>query len=145
MSSIRLVGERERANLVVQLARFFAIYNVQHSPSWRAGASQPSRTTGAIFRYIYIYIYIYGRALHIPYISKCFYVNFFKRNHRVQRSTSISSLAPARQQCPAFAYIVILGMRTRIFCLAPAMVASTYVPSQNIPVYACVHAYTFLL
>ena len=24
----------------------------------------------------------------IPYISKCFYVNFFKRNHRVQRSTS---------------------------------------------------------
>ena len=68
---------------------------------WRAGASLPSRTTGAIFRYIYIYIY--GRALHIPYISKCFYVNFFKRNHRVQRSTSISSLAPARQQCPAFA------------------------------------------
>ena len=64
---------------------------------WRAGASLPSRTTGAIF------LYIYGRALHIPYISKCFYVNFFKRNHRVQRSTSISSLAPARQQCPAFA------------------------------------------
>ena len=31
---------------------------------WRAGASLPSRTTGAIFRYIYIYIY--GRALHIP-------------------------------------------------------------------------------
>ena len=55
---------------------------------WRAGASQPSRTTGAIFLYIYIYMYLYGRALHIPYISKCFYVNFFKRNHRVQRSTS---------------------------------------------------------
>ena len=34
-----IIGERERANLVVQLARFF---------------------------YIYIYIYIYGRVLHIP-------------------------------------------------------------------------------
>ena len=52
--------------------------------NWRAGASLPSRTTGAIFLYIYISL----RALHTPYISKCFYVNFFKRNHRVQRSTS---------------------------------------------------------
>ena len=34
-----IIGERERANLVVQLARFF---------------------------YLYIYIYIYGRVLHIP-------------------------------------------------------------------------------
>ena len=59
---ISIIGERERAYLY-------------------------SRTTGAIFLYI-IYNYIYGRVLHIPYISKCFYVNFFKRNHRVQRSTS---------------------------------------------------------
>ena len=48
--NVSMIGERERANLVVQLARFF-------------------------------YIIIYLRALHIPYISKCFYVNFFKRNH----------------------------------------------------------------
>ena len=58
-----IFGERERANLVIQLARFFYMYNFN-------------------------YIYIYGRALHIPYISKCFYVNFLNRNHRVQRSTS---------------------------------------------------------
>ena len=69
-----LFGERERAYLVVQLARYFAIY---------------------------IIIYIYGRALHIPYISKCFYVNFFKRYHRVQRSTSISSLANNVQHSPS--------------------------------------------
>ena len=43
------IGERERANLVVQLARFF-------------------------------YIYIYLRALHIPYISKCFYALLFHRH-----------------------------------------------------------------
>ena len=28
-----------------------------HSPSWRAGASLPSRPNGAIFLFIYIYIY----------------------------------------------------------------------------------------
>ena len=110
--AIFLIGERERAYLVVQLARFFCII-------------------------LYIYIYI-CRALHIP---KCFYVNFFKRNQhstvnrnipaqsgkkRISLSVfrslmdslmdsecsadnaqpqvaSISSLAPARQQCPAFA------------------------------------------
>ena len=38
-----IIGERERANLVVRLTRFF--YN------WRARASQPSRTTGTIFLY----------------------------------------------------------------------------------------------
>ena len=42
-----IIGERERANLVVRLARFFYIYNY-----CRAGASQPSRTTGTIFLYI---------------------------------------------------------------------------------------------
>ena len=51
---------------------------------WRARASQPSRTTGAIFLYVYIYIYMVGRCTY----PKCFYVNFFNRNHRVQRSTS---------------------------------------------------------
>ena len=30
--------------------------------NWRAGASQPSRTTGTIFLYIYIFIYMYRRA-----------------------------------------------------------------------------------
>ena len=47
----------------------------------RLGGLAPARPI------IYI-LYIYGRVLHIPYISKCFYVNFFKRNHRIQRSTS---------------------------------------------------------
>ena len=36
------------------------VHSVFH---WRAGASQPSRTTGAIFLYISL------RTLHIPYIS----------------------------------------------------------------------------
>ena len=40
--TIFLIGERERAILVVRLARFFYIYNY-----WRAGAS---RTTGTISR-----------------------------------------------------------------------------------------------
>ena len=31
--------------------------NAQHSSSWRAGASQPSPTTGTIFLYIIMYIY----------------------------------------------------------------------------------------
>ena len=30
--------------------------NVMHSPSWRAGASLPSRPNGAIFLYIYLFI-----------------------------------------------------------------------------------------
>ena len=30
--------------------------------NWRAGASQPSRTTGAIF--LYIYIFLYGRCTY---------------------------------------------------------------------------------
>ena len=48
-----IIGERERANLVVHLAAIF-LYN------WRAGASQPSRTAGSDF-YIYRYIgkYLY--------------------------------------------------------------------------------------
>ena len=40
---------------------------------------------------------------------------------------------------------ILLGMRTRIFCLAPAMV-DVYVCTyhlQTIPVYACVYAYTY--
>ena len=33
--------------------------NAKHSSSnWRAGASQPSRTTGTIFLFIYLFIYI---------------------------------------------------------------------------------------
>ena len=67
--------------------KIYGMVTVVYIYYWRAGASQPSCTTGVIFLYIYIYIYI-CRAMHIPYISKCFYVNFFKRNHRVQRSTS---------------------------------------------------------
>ena len=48
-----MIGERERANLVVRRAQFFR-YN------WRAGASQPSGANGAIFPlYIILYIYIY--------------------------------------------------------------------------------------
>ena len=43
---MRIIGKRERANLVVRLVRFF--YN------WRAGASQPSRTNGTIFLYIQV-------------------------------------------------------------------------------------------
>ena len=76
-----VIGERERAYLVVQTARFFCIYiylypalmyavmfyvmrklhfplakNVMHSPSnnWRSGASQPNHSAGTIFRYMYI-------------------------------------------------------------------------------------------
>ena len=61
--------------------------NMHHGPvpmelevgvDWRAGASQPSRTTGAIF--LYILLYIICRALHIPYISKCFYALLFHRH-----------------------------------------------------------------
>ena len=51
MSCIALVGERERANLVVQLGRAVVI--------GRAGASPPSRATGLNFLYICIYICIY--------------------------------------------------------------------------------------
>ena len=42
-----IIGERERANLVVQLGHGVVI--------GRAGASPPSHATGAIFLYIYIY------------------------------------------------------------------------------------------
>ena len=51
--SLYIIGERERANLVVSTADF-SLY-------WRAGASQPSGANGAIFP-LYIYIFIYWRA-----------------------------------------------------------------------------------
>ena len=34
-------------------------------PNWRAGASQPSRTTGTIFLYIYMYISILAVCPHL--------------------------------------------------------------------------------
>ena len=42
---------------------------------WRAGASQPSRTTGTIFLYIYIYICIYPALMY----AVMFYVILNKR------------------------------------------------------------------
>ena len=48
-----IIGERERANLVVRLARFFYIYVCILLAS---EASLPSRTNGTIFLYICLYI-----------------------------------------------------------------------------------------
>ena len=68
--------------------------------NWRAGASQPSRSTGMIFLYIYIYIYIYLfvalSVVQIPYSSKCFYVNLFKRHGHKMRPYNAHAYAPSK-------------------------------------------------
>ena len=60
---VLLLGERERAHLVVQLGRAVCIYVCIY-----------------VYMYICIYVYMYvyiRQPVRIPLISKCLYVNLF--------------------------------------------------------------------
>ena len=69
-----IIGERGRANLVVQLARFFYLRaGATHTVMFYVFLNQrtPSRTARA-------------RCLYVHQIPKCFYVNLFKRHgHKI--------------------------------------------------------------
>ena len=67
-------------------------------PSWRAGASLPSRPNGAIFLYIYLFIYLYPALMY----AVMFYVILNKRKlhfplaKNVMHSPSIKCIATVR-------------------------------------------------
>ena len=64
-------------------------YGAMHIHNWRAGASQPSRSTGTIFRYIYVYPDPGSRAaLHTP--TAMFYVVLNIRHRRKMRMRILS-------------------------------------------------------
>ena len=66
-------------------------YNPHHHGSiiGRAGASPPSRTTCA-------HCLIYLSVVQIPYSSKCFYVNLFKRHGHKMRPYNAHAYAPSK-------------------------------------------------
>ena len=98
-----VIGERERANLVVQLARYFCIY-IYIYPALMYAVISNSATT---VRFLSTPRACAAKVCHC---DSCWHIYYPSMRNTTDRNfiiivnvTAISSLTPARQKCPAFA------------------------------------------